>query len=536
MAKSRAPLSLRTKLVAITVALGFFVIALISSVSVITLQRSLESRLDAQLASAFDRAVTVLNAPGFRGDPGQSIEDRRGRELRERDDVADEDGDDDGGRGEADDSIVNTPRSLAVVDAQQILNGPAQAPGTLALVLDGGTLTAGYLDDDGEIESISTRELDQLSQIAPDARPHTIELGEDLGAYRVQAALVGENAVVVGLPVRDVRQTVFTLGATLFTLALLGLAALAVVATLVIRRTMRPLEQVALAADNIANRELSRGEVDQFERVVVPGVGDNTEVGRVVGAVNSMLGNVESALVAREASEQKVRSFVADASHELRTPLASIRGYSELVRRMGGELPPDMQTAIGRIESESIRMTELVEDLLLLARLDQGAELSMARVDLTDVLRTAVNDAEVSDTRDGATAHEWIVELHASPLWVAGDRNRLYQVFANLLANARTHTPDGTTVRVRTQTRDDHAIVTVEDNGPGIDADLQSSVFTRFVRGDSSRTKGAEHGGTGLGLSIAQALIEAHGGTVTLTSAPGETVFEVSLPTSNTMA
>lgn len=564
MAAPRSPMSLRSKLVIITVTLGFFVIALVSSVSLVTLQRSLESRLDLQLASAFDRAVNVLNAPGFRGVPDQSIEDRRGRELRERDldDDADnrfetDDAENDTENDTEDDRVddlddgldssetnVDSNRALRVTDAAQILNGPAQAPGTLALVLDQGTLTAGYLDDDGEIEAISSQELDVLSQITPDAQPHTVNLGEELGVYRVQAAIVNDNAVVVGLPFRDVQQTVVTLGMALLTLALLGLAALAVVATLIIRRTMRPLEQVAVAADTIAQTELSRGEVSRFERVSVPDVGERTEVGRVVNAVNSMMANVESALNVREASEQKLRSFVADASHELRTPLASIRGYSELVRRMGGELPPDMLQAIGRIESESIRMTELVEDLLLLARLDQGAELSLERVDIAELVATAVSDAEISesgsarvggsgsehdDDRTETPTHEWIFSSPSSPLVVMGDRNRLYQVFANLLSNARLHTPPDTRITVAVEAQDDTVEVTVADNGPGIEPELQSTVFSRFVRGDASRTKRSTGGGTGLGLSIAQAIVQAHGGSITVQSEPGTTVFTVSL-------
>ena len=522
----RTPLTLRTKLVLVSVGLAFVVVSVISLVSVLTLKGSLEDRLDAQLASAFNRAVNVLNAPGFQSDSGQSIQQRRGHELNEReseahdesDEIADDDQLDSGG-------AETTASGVTITDAQQILNGPAQAPGTLALVLDSGNLTAGYLSENGEIRPISNEQLDGLVELAPDAKPHTLDLGRGLGDYRVQGALVDDNAVIVGLPLRDVRTTVFSLGMTLLTVALLGLAALAALATLIIRRTMRPLERVATAADTVAELDLARGEVAQINRIDTEGVDERTEVGRVATAVNAMIDNVESALVAREQSEQKVRSFVSDASHELRTPLASIRGYSELVRRMGGELPADMQQAIGRIESESVRMTALVEDLLLLARLDEGRGLTLDTVNLTELASQALGDAAVSDA-----THEWAIEgVDDGDVFVLADRNRLHQVIANLLTNARVHTPAGTDVAVWVGREGEDAVLRVSDNGPGIPAELQHNIFGRFVQADESRTKSEGVGGTGLGLSIAQALMDAHHGSITMTSEPGRTEFVVKL-------
>jgi len=218
-----------------------------------------------------------------------------------------------------------------------------------------------------------------------------------------------------------------------------------------------------------------------------------------------------------------VRQFVADASHELRTPLASIRGYSELTRRTGQDLPPDALHSLGRIESESIRMTGLVEDLLLLARLDEGRELERGPVDLTSLLVDVVSDAHA------AGRHRVLgLDLPDEPVRVVGDTARLHQVFANLLANARIHTPPETTVDVALSILGDRAVVTVTDDGPGIPENLQSTLFERFARGDSSRFRGT--GSTGLGLAIARAVVTAHHGEVTVDSHPGRTRFRVSLP------
>jgi len=248
-----------------------------------------------------------------------------------------------------------------------------------------------------------------------------------------------------------------------------------------------------------------------------------TEVGRVGAALNRMLEHVASALAARQASESKVRTFVADASHELRTPLASIRGYSELTRRTAQDLPPDVAHAVGRIESESVRMTGLVEDLLLLARLDEGRLPDTNEVDLGRLLVDAVSDARVAGGE-----HEWALDLPDEPVIVLGETARLHQVVANLLSNARTHTPAGTRVMTSLELRDGSATISVADNGPGIDEALVPTVFERFVRGDGSRSRAA--GSTGLGLAIVHAVVEAHGGRAEVESAPGRTVFRVILP------
>jgi len=235
-----------------------------------------------------------------------------------------------------------------------------------------------------------------------------------------------------------------------------------------------------------------------------------------------MLGHVSSALAARQESETRVRQFVADASHELRTPLAAIRGYAELARRD----PLDQQGvghALHRVESESTRMTVLVDDLLLLARLDSGRPLAGEPVDMTRLMIDAVSDAQVAG-RD----HRWELDLPDDPVLTVGDDARLHQVLANLLANARTHTRPGTLVSCRLRETASGVVLTVTDNGSGIPEHLQPEIFHRFVRGDSSRSRAA--GSTGLGLAIVTAVVAAHDGTVSVQSRPGLTSFTVELP------
>jgi two-component system OmpR family sensor kinase len=214
---------------------------------------------------------------------------------------------------------------------------------------------------------------------------------------------------------------------------------------------------------------------------------------------------------------------VADASHELRTPLASIRGYAELTRRGGAELPEDVRHSLSRIESEATRMTGLVEDLLLLARLDEGRELQQKPVDLSRIIVDAVSDAHAA-----GPDHTWDMELPEEPLEVIGDQARLHQVVVNLLANARVHTPAGSTVQVVLEKQEDRVLLRVIDNGPGIPQEQMPELFERFTRGDASRTRAT--GSTGLGLAIVNAVVQAHHGSVTVTSEPGKTMFTVSLP------
>jgi two-component system OmpR family sensor kinase len=250
---------------------------------------------------------------------------------------------------------------------------------------------------------------------------------------------------------------------------------------------------------------------------------DHTEVGRLGTALNAMLGHIERAFAARTASEQRLRRFVADASHELRTPLTSIRGYAELFRRGAAERPHDLETAMRRIEEESARMSVLVDDLLLLARLDQGRPLEQESVDLVALASDAVDDAR-------AVAPDRPITFETNgPVIVTGDEARLRQVTANLLANARLHTPEGTRVYVRVRSTPDGAQLEVADDGPGLAPDEAAHAFERFYRADPSRARAG--GGSGLGLSIVAAIAAAHGGRATLDTGPGRpTTVRVELP------
>jgi two-component system OmpR family sensor kinase len=301
----------------------------------------------------------------------------------------------------------------------------------------------------------------------------------------------------------------------------LALVVAGVAGALWVRWSLRPLSRVAATATRVSELSLASGEVALPPRA--PEQDPRSEVGRVAGAFNRMLGHVEDALTKRHASEERLRSFAADASHELRTPIASVRGHAELALLHPDPVPPKVTRALERIAAESARMGEMVDDLLLLARLDAGRPLERLPVDLTHLVLDSVTDA-----RAAGPDHRWTLELAEEPVTVTGDAHRLQQVLANLLANARWHTPVGTNVTVSLETDAQTAVVTVHDDGPGVPEDVQPGVFERFTRADRRRTGGAG-GGAGLGLSIVAAVVEAHGGTVALESRPGATKFTVRL-------
>jgi len=291
-----------------------------------------------------------------------------------------------------------------------------------------------------------------------------------------------------------------------------------------VRFALRPLDRIRETASAVTQQPLDRGEVTLALRVPPQYATDDSEVGQVGAALNLMLDHVDEAFRSRFESEEKMRRFVADASHELRTPLAAIRGYAELTKRSGDTLSPDLQQALARIESESIRMTSLVEDLLLLARLDEGEPISREPVDMANIVRDALSDAYVT-----SPDHDWGAKGVDDAVMVTGDSQGLHQVVVNLLANARIHTPPGTTVEVRVKQSGNKTTLQVEDSGPGIPRDARKRLFQRFARGDSSRARTS--GSTGLGLSIVDTIVKAHGGEVTLSSRPGKTVFSVVIPT-----
>ncbi|MFJ8823725.1 sensor histidine kinase [Streptomyces sp. NPDC102467] len=403
------------------------------------------------------------------------------------------------------------------------LPGPGGENTVGAVVDSDGSLTqAGRSDRDSvtHVSELTTSQEEALASAPLDGKAHNVSL-PGLGDYRVQSS--GNGNLLVGLPADDVEATLNTLIVIELSVTGAGLLAAGVTGVVMVGVALRPLRRVAATATRVSELPLHSGEVTLYERVPDAEADPRTEVGQVGAALNRMLDHVHGALTSRQQSETRVRQFVADASHELRTPLASIRGYAELTRRGREETGPDTRHALGRIESEAHRMTGLVEDLLLLARLDSGRPLSYEPTDVSPLVVDALSDA-----RAAGQDHVWRLELPDEPATVLADSARLHQVLVNLLANARTHTPPGTTVTARVHRHGPWVRLDVQDDGPGIPAELLPRVFERFARGDSSRSRKA--GSTGLGLAIVQAVAAAHGGAVTVDSVPGRTAFTVHLP------
>ena len=415
---------------------------------------------------------------------------------------------------------------------------PGQPPGTLAAAVasDGSGRLGQIISSDGQLTGMPSSTLDTLARLDPEQGKQTVTL-PGLGRYRLvgrkvnvitTGGLITPGSAFWGIPLDSVDHQLAQLIGLETVLTGLAIAGAVVASRTVVRRSLRPLNRVAATAQQVSQLPLDRGEVALAVRVPPEDADPTSEVGRVGQAFNHMLNNVEDALAARQASETKVRQFVADASHELRNPLAAIRGYAELTRRERSSMSENAAFAMSRVESEAERMSHLVEDLLLLARLDSGPNLDVRPVDLTEVVINALSDA-----RAAGPAHVWQLDLPPEPVVALGDRYRLHQVVANLLANARTHTPPGTQVRAAVAVDGTHARVTVSDTGPGIPDEIQHRVFERFTRAEASRvrTPGAETGrSTGLGLAIVAAVVEAHHGAVAVESRPGRTEFVVSLP------
>jgi signal transduction histidine kinase len=362
-----------------------------------------------------------------------------------------------------------------------------------------------------------TIRLQPPAQNEPDAVTYfTASARSGSDRYRVRASIeVGDpgQLVIVATSLHDVDASLHRLFLIELFVTLAVLAALIALGLWVVRISLRPLVAIERTAAAIGAGDMSR-RVARAE--------PNTEIGRLGLALNAMLGQIERAFKARQASEDKLRRFVADASHELRTPRAAVRAYAELFRRGAATRPDDLERAMSGISRESERMSLLVEDLLLLARLDEGRPLEREPVDLKDVVGEAVETARtVEPSRP--------ISLDAATAVVLGDRDRLRQVVDNLLSNVRAHTPAGTPVQVRVLRNGGDAVVEVEDSGPGLGAGEAEQVFERFHRGDPSRSRSS--GGVGLGLSIVAAVAEAHGGSASASSAPGEgSTFRITLP------
>lgn len=482
------------------------VLVVTGAVTLVVVGRVLTDQVDAQVAQDLQRTGRALSDPGG---PPPGLDD----DLQ-------------------DDALGFLLRGLPV--------------GALGARVSGGEVTAGTLEnvDAGfpTVDPLTPAQAEALADVRVDGSPETVDL-PGRGSYRVLARATSDGGVLLlGRPLDDTTRVVRELAVVIALVAVGGIVLAVVASGFLLTAGLAPLRRVAATATRVSELPLDRGEVAIEARVPARDTDPRTEVGQVGAALNRMLGHVGAALTARHESETQVRQFVADASHELRTPLASIRGYAELARRQEDQVPPEVAHALERVESQAQRMTGLVEDLLLLARLDAGRPLEVEEVELPMLVVEAVSDAQVT-----APDHRWLLDLPdddgfdgdghggdghgddgAPPLVLAGDGPRLHQVLAGLLANARTHTPPGTTVTTRLRASADGAEVVVEDDGPGIAPEVLPHVFERFARADTSRSRAA--GSTGLGLAIARAVVEAHGGRITVESRPGRTAFRVQLP------
>ena len=535
------PRSLRTRLVVGVLGLVLVMAAVMSAFSTVSLRHTLMARTDSQLMAAAQRAADKRH-------------DLTQEARKASDEAAQEGADKPGDQPDGADGADGADGGPGKEGVPPGLDAAGQSTGTLTLITTqtsssdtASSETAAYIDKNGHYASISKEDCRLLLSQATEDHPVTVHL-HHLGSYRVVATRdeASGSTVITGLSLEGDRGLIRTQLLIELTVALLGALVVALAGRTMVRSSLAPLERVARTAQRVASQPLERGEVSIEDRVEKADLDSSAEVGQVGGALNTLLGHVESALGARQRSETQVRQFVADASHELRTPLASIRGYTELIRREGADadLPEEATYALERVHSESVRMTALVEDLLLLARLDAGRELRREEVDLVGLLVDTVADA-----RAAGPDHDWQLDLAVleppadatpeeaedflpEPPLVIGDEARLRQVIVNLLANARVHTPAGSHVTTTLAREGDTLIVRIHDDGPGIAPDVRDRLFERFARGDSSRER--RTGSTGLGMSIALAIVQSHGGSIDVASstAPEDhgTTFSVRLP------
>jgi two-component system OmpR family sensor kinase len=485
--------SLRTRLLLATLALVGLGLFAASAATYALLSSSLIGRVDEQLEDAGLPAAELLLRPGGRAlgrsGPAQRAFKMPGLQFPHFR----------GHRGGGEDLGVTFFQLLDpagnVISSRSFGFGQAEAAPRLPEALPGS------LDQD---DHYSRRFFTTSSQGSSDVR------------FRILATSLGpqRGTLVAAFPLTEVDATLRRLLLVEGLVGLLVLAGVGLLAGWLVRVGLRPLTRMEETAAAIAGGDLSRR---------VEPADTRTEVGRLGRALNHMLERIEAAFAERRASEERLRRFVADASHELRTPLTSIRGYAELFRRGANAHPEDLAKSMRRIEEEAARMGTLVEELLLLAKFDQGPVLKRAPIDLTKLASDAVEDARaVQPNRPIET--EW-----SGAALVDGDQARLRQVVANLLANALEHTPEPTPVTVRVWATDSEAVLEVADRGPGLDEEQAGRVFHRFFRVDPARAR--EKGGAGLGLSIVESIVEAHGGRVWVETAPGDGArFLVALP------
>lgn len=470
--------SLRNRLVLGVVILSTFGFIASGVVAQKSLESFLVDQIDNQLISVASGSLPRIDRAGIIND--EEFRERQG--LRER-------GDDDDDVPPTPLNRVPTSTSVTLLDATGAVVGGI-----------GGDLNAVSITD--YIAGLTPTEVAALR-----AEPFTLKAGQE--NFRVLALPLPSNlgSIAIGQSLNDVDRTLNRLQWLFFLIGFVIVCLIALASRTMIKVGLKPLSAVEDTAAHIAAGDLSAR---------LPDAKSTTEVGRLTTSLNTMLTRIEESFAARKASEDKLRRFVADASHELRTPLTAIRGFAELHRQGAVSGEEDTRKLLGRIEGESVRMGSLVEDLLLLARLDQSREMEHLPVDIAAVTADAVASARVAGPE-----HPITLISDADEIYILGDHLRIHQVIANLLANARTHTPAGTAITV-TITRSDAGVqVAVTDQGPGLSAQDQKRIFERFYRADSSRVRiGSE--GSGLGLSIVDAVMKAHGGGVSVISELGK--------------
>jgi two-component system OmpR family sensor kinase len=534
--------TLRARLIAGTLVLLLGASAVIGAVTYLTVQGSMVSSVDQQLRSAAATYAICMESDGqnLAGQPGGGGQQPGG----------DQESQPPGGDQDSQPPPVNSTNCAL-----------GQPQGMLGLRIKNGDITAcgvvnGQYPETCHLSAADVRALEALSvypQSASQSPPwpssaSSADLTSLDGDYRLTAVAGHDGDILItGLPLNSVEHVLGQVALAELIVFLSVLLLAGVLGTILVRLSLRPLRRVTATATRVSELPLDSGEVAL--PTGVPDSDPRTEVGQVGAAFNRMLAHVEWALSRRAASEARLRRFAADASHELRTPLSAIRGYAEFALRHRGPVPGDVVHALTRVQSESARMSVLVDDLLLLARLDAGRPLETEPVDLS---RLAID--VTSDARAARPDHNWRLDLPSDPVTVRGDEHRLHQVLANLMSNAGKHTPPGSTVSVALRVEGagadgqagaeagavergarpgrPRAELSITDDGPGIPAELLPELFERFTRADTSRARDLDAAGksTGLGLAIVDAVVAAHGGSITVASRPGRTRFAIYLP------
>ena len=405
------------------------------------------------------------------------------------------------------------------------LERPGFPVGTLIAIVGEDEVSGAVIDNDADLVIIDPSRLRGfLGTTFPPNTAVGVRVFGGEGEYRAMLVQdLGDTQVVVGLPLAEIRDTIGRLNFLIVAIAIVVVVFAGALGAWGARITLRPLDRMRFTAQQVTKQRLDRGQVTVGFRVPKDLADPSTEVGQLGDSLNRMLDHVDDAFRIRYRTESTMRRFVQDASHELRTPLASIRGYSEFAIRFADTMPEDVGRALERIESESVRMTRLVDDLLTLARLDDGDKLRIQHIDVVPLIKTVVADATIRGSE-----HRFSLDVPDEPVSVDADPEALVQVLTNLVQNARVHTPPGTKVIVRLGADDNSVRIEVEDNGPGVDPDVLPAIFERFRKHHSARVR--QPGSTGLGLSIAHTIVTAHHGSLAVESEPGRTVFEVTIP------